>query len=140
MATGTAHRGKVTTTGGIADIHTGTDTNPFGTKGIFNSFLRLNEALANNDLLQVQRASQMLDDDINRLSFSRAELGARAQGLDVLQIRLEDENIELSKSLSQEIDVDIIEAISNLTARQASFEASLRSTASIFQLTLLDFI
>ena len=35
---------------------------------------------------------------------------------------------------------DIIEAISNLTARQYAFEASLRTTASVLQLSLLDYI
>ena len=42
--------------------------------------------------------------------------------------------------LTDEIEVDIVEAISNLTSRQISLEASLRATAQILQLSLLNFI
>jgi len=67
-------------------------------------------------------------------------LGARQQGLDVLQTRLEDEVINLEDTLSKEQEVDLPSAISEMTARQASYEASLRTTASISRLTLLDFL
>tara|TARA_B100000809_G_C15110086_1_gene520249 strand:- start:1212 stop:1373 length:162 start_codon:yes stop_codon:yes gene_type:complete len=53
---------------------------------------------------------------------------------------LEDELIELQAALSEEIDVDLVEAISSLTARQAAFEASLRVIGQIFRLSLLDFL
>jgi flagellin-like hook-associated protein FlgL len=38
------------------------------------------------------------------------------------------------------VDVDIVEAISNLTARQVSLQASLQSMGSILQLSLLDYL
>ena len=74
------------------------------------------------------------------LNFARAELGARNQGLDVLQQRVVDEEIELRSSLSTEIDIDLAEAITDLTQKQAIFEASLRAIAQTYQMTLLDFI
>jgi flagellar hook-associated protein 3 FlgL len=70
----------------------------------------------------------------------QVEVGARQQGIDILQTRLEDELIELQAALSEEIDVDLVEAISSLTARQAAFEASLRVIGQIFRLSLLDFL
>ncbi len=57
------------------------------------------------------------------MTFSRAEIGARQQGLETLQTRLEDEEIELKESLSNEINTDLAEAISNLTSRQAALQA-----------------
>jgi flagellar hook-associated protein 3 FlgL len=57
-----------------------------------------------------------------------------------MQTRIQDEKVELTKALSLEIDVDLAEAISNLTARQLAVEASLRTSASLLQLTILDFI
>ncbi|MGY8771714.1 MAG: flagellin [Pirellulales bacterium] len=74
------------------------------------------------------------------MSFVRAELGARDENVDLLKYRMEDETIELKSALSLEIDVDIVETISNLTAKQASFEASLRVIGQISQLSLLDYI
>ena len=101
--------------------------------------LRLQGGLADNDTVEVQRttaASTWTSSD----SVSRAEIGARQQGLDVLQDRVQTEDVELRSSLSTEIDVDITEAISNLTARQLSYEASLRVSGSLLQLTLLSFL
>ena len=54
--------------------------------------------------------------------------------------RLEDENVQLRSALSQDIDVDLVDAISQLTGRQYAFEASLRTAASLLQLSLLNFI
>jgi len=126
--------------GGAAETIQGFDPNPVETKSVFNTLKRLIDALEQNDQEQFTRLGGLLDEDIDRLIFSRAELGARAKGLDDLGGRLEDENIELQTNLSNEIDVDMLEAISNFTARQASLEASLRTIAQITDLTLLDFL
>jgi flagellar hook-associated protein 3 FlgL len=82
----------------------------------------------------------MLTEGEEQLTFSRAEIGARQQGLDILESRLGDEEIELRSTLSAEIDVDLLDAISELTARQASFQASLKTASIISQLTLIDFL
>ena len=122
------------------DTLTGADVAPLEVEGVFNSLTRLCDALMNNDITEIQRAIDMMDEDINRLTFGRAESGAREQSLDVLERRLEDENVDLQNVLSLEIDTDIIEAASRLTALQTSFEASLRTIAQSFQLSLLDFL
>ena len=129
-----------TTTGGTAEILTGTDTHTLEVRGLFNTLIRLQDALLAQNTVEIERAIQLLDEDLDRLAFSRAELGARQQALDVMQPRLEDEEVELRRVLSDEIDVDLVEAISNLTARQAAFEATLRVIAQTFQLSLLDFL
>ena len=91
-------------------------------------------------MLQTQRAIDVLDAASEDLSFAHAELGNRQQALDVLQSRLGDEEITLREVLSVEYDVDLVEVASEVTARQATFEASLRATASIFQMTLLNYL
>jgi flagellin-like hook-associated protein FlgL len=58
----------------------------------------------------------------------------------VVDIRLQDESVQLNSALSTDIDVDLVEAISNMTARQYAFEASLRTAASLLQMSLLNFI
>jgi flagellin-like hook-associated protein FlgL len=116
------------------------DVNPLETLGAFNTLARLIQAVEAGDFGEIERVAAMLDDDLNRVTFARAEIGARQQSLDVLGQRLEDEQIELQRALSVEIDVDIVEAISELTAKQASFQASLQTTAQTFRLTLLDYL
>jgi flagellin-like hook-associated protein FlgL len=128
------------TSGGGPDRHVSDDVNPLETKGVFNSLLRLHAALSDFNLPQIERAVEMLDDDFSRLNFCRAELGARQQGLEVMQQRIEDEDVELRSSLSLAIDADLAKVISDLSARQAAFEASLRLIGQTMQLSLLDFI
>lgn len=124
--------------GGVAiqspDIH------PQETDSVFNTLIRLATALEDNDQREIQRVVALLNDDIERVNLTRAEVGARQQSLDVLGDRLESETIELRSSLSDEIDVDLAEAISNLVGRQAALEASLRMSAQTLQLSLMDFL
>ena len=81
-----------------------------------------------------------MDEQTVSINFARAELGARQQGLDITQMRLENENIDLQAMLSEDFDVDLVQAISDLTGRQLAYEASLRTTAAIFELSLLDYL
>ena len=129
-----------TTARGTAKMIIGIDTNPLEAKGVFNSLIRLEAALLDGDIVQIRRAINLLDDDLTRVSFARAELGARGQGLDIVKQRVEDEEIELKRTLSAEIDVDLTEAISNFTARQAALQASMQAIAFTFQTTLLDYL
>jgi flagellin-like hook-associated protein FlgL len=126
--------------GGAPELVQGTDANPMETHGIFNSLIKLNEAIENDNVEEIQRIVQLLDNDFDRLSFGRAELAARAQGLDALQTRHQDEQIDLSTILSKEIDVDLAEAASDFAARQASYQASLQTMSNLYRLTLLDFL
>ena len=118
----------------------GGDVNPLETKGMFNSLIRLHAALVDFDLNEIERALELFDEDFERIDFSRAELGSRQQNLDAVQRRLEDEDVELRSNLSLEIDADLTEVISDLTARQTALEASLRLIANTMQVSLMDFI
>ncbi|MBN2023109.1 MAG: flagellar hook-associated protein FlgL [Pirellulales bacterium] len=127
-------------TGGGPDVFTGIDTNPRETEGVFTALLRLRNAIQTNNVLQMQRAIDLLDVADKNMTFAHAELGAREQALEVTTERLDEEDVELQGNLSLEWDVDMVEVVSRMTAQQAAFEASLRSMASIFQMTLLNYL
>lgn len=131
--------GSAAMSGGSQTL-TGSDVNPLETDGIFTALVRLHAALKADDVLEIARAIGLLDERMVEMNFSRAELGARQQGLDSVQVRMEAENVDLQATLSEDLDADIVEVISNLSARQLAFEASMRSAASIFQMTLLDYL
>lgn len=128
------------TDSGAAETLTGADVHPRETEGVFNTLIRLREALLANDIPEIERSLELLEEDSQRTNFARADLGARQQGVHVLQDQLDGQKIELRAALSDEIDVDLAEAISELTARQAAFQASLQATGSILQLSLLNFL
>ncbi|MEO1496145.1 MAG: hypothetical protein AAFV43_03240 [Planctomycetota bacterium] len=107
---------------------------------VFNTLLRMREALENGDSDQLGLELQRLDDDAERVNFGRAEIGVRLRTLESINNRLADEEVELRAALSNEIDADLVEVISDLTAQQQSLEASLRVSGSILSLSILDFI
>lgn len=118
----------------------GRDVHPLEVEGAFNSLIRLSQALTENNLQEISRSVAQLDDSTLGVNFARAELGARQQSIEILQVRLEDEEVELQTALSDELDVDLAEAITNFTARQAALQATLQTSAAISRLTLLDFL
>ncbi|HJN08321.1 MAG TPA: flagellar hook-associated protein FlgL [Pirellulaceae bacterium] len=128
------------TAGGAERPFRSRDVNAQETKGVFNSLLRLSSALQEFDLPQIERAVAMLDVDFERLTFARGEVGARERTFDTLRRRHENEEIELKSSLSLEIDADLVKTISDLTARQASIEATLCLVGQSLTLSVLDFL
>ena len=125
---------------GTSDVLTGRDANPQQVDGIFSTLIALRAALADNDTAALQRAVAALDVNSTNLSFARAELGTRLQGLDVLQDRMSSETISLKGALSDEIEVDFVSAVSEMSARQATFDASLKISSLIAKTTLLDYL
>src|SRR6185369_7051522 len=107
---------------------------------VFNTLLRLKTALQENDTEEIGRSLSRIDSDINRVSFARSEIGSRLQSLTTIGDKLKDENVQLKTALSGDTDVDMVDAISNMTARQYAFQAALQTAASTMKLSLLDFI
>jgi flagellar hook-associated protein 3 FlgL len=116
------------------------DRNTIESDSVFNTLIRLKHALEDNDTEEIGRSIARLDTDASRVSFARAEIGTRLQSLEVIGTKLQDENVQLKSALSDDIDVDIVQAISDMTARQIALQASLQTASSLLQLTLLDFI
>jgi flagellar hook-associated protein 3 FlgL len=121
-------------------VLTSEDRHTLETDSVFNTLLRLKTALQGNDTEAIGRSLDSLDTDINRVNFARADIGSRLQSLSSIGDALQDENVQLKSALSDDTDVDMVDAISNMTARQYAFQASLQTAASIMKLSLLDFI
>lgn len=126
--------------GGTADVLTGSDTNPQEVDGVFTALLHLRSGIQAGDSAEIQRAIEQLDRGTTNLNFARSDLGARMNSLDVIQNRIEVENISIKSALSVEIEVDFASAVSDLAQRQSSFEASLKVASLIANTTLLDFL
>ncbi len=131
--------GNATETSGAYVIN-GRDVNPYETKGVYNSILRLRNAIRDKNVSEIGRASQMVDEDIDRISLARGDLGIRQQRNDSLIESSEDTVIELKSKESDERDVNVAETISQLTARQAAYEANLRLLAQVSRSTIFDYI
>ncbi|MFO7903880.1 MAG: hypothetical protein R6U98_14545, partial [Pirellulaceae bacterium] len=129
-----------TTAGGTSETLAGEDPNPIETEGIFNTLLRLQDAVESHEVEKLERIFGLFDADLDRLNIGRAIVGTSSRGLNTIQVRNEDEQVELKEVLSNEIDVDLAEAVSEFSARRAGYEASLRAIGSMYRLSLLDFL
>lgn len=125
---------------GQPQLISGSDVNPLEAPGVFNSLLRLDQALEDFDLPALERAATQLDENFVDLTFVQAELGSKANSLTTFQERIDREDIEIRSTLSNEIDTDIVKAIAELTARQANLEASLKLVVATSQLSVLNYL
>lgn len=125
---------------GAQSVISGSDVSGIEVEGVYTTLLRLEDAIRNGDSTQMERLVDSLDVDIRRLSMSRGILGARQQNIDSIQIRTEEQQIQLKEVESNEIEADLASVISDLSSRQAALEASLRLMGSSTQLSLFDFI
>lgn len=119
---------------------TSTDRNAREVDSVFTTLIRMRDALESGDQEGFEREVERMNDDIDRVSFARAEVGVRLQNLDAVSNRLADEEVTLREALSNEIDADLIEVISEFTAKQAALQASLQTSGALLGLTILDFI
>ena len=72
--------------------------NPQEVDGVFNSLLRLSSALQSNNEQDIERAMALLDQDFDRINFTRAEVGFRGRNLDALKSRIDDETNQVKDS------------------------------------------
>lgn len=126
--------------GAPAQTLTGRDVHPLEAEGLFTALVRLQQALEANDPSEIKRAVAMLDGGVLDLNLVRAKVAATQQGLDNLGLRLDSEEVELKEALSLEYDADLVEVVSNLTARQVALQAAYTAIGQMFQLTLLDYL
>ncbi|MBU6237916.1 MAG: hypothetical protein KGQ51_08805 [Planctomycetes bacterium] len=118
----------------------GVDRNPQEVRGIFNSLLRFREAVRAGDLAEISRASQLFDEDLDRMTSSRGSLGISLQQIDDLKQNHEDRNNDLVARESQLLDADLAATITELTGRQVAYEASLQLLAGSNRMNLFDFL
>jgi flagellar hook-associated protein 3 FlgL len=118
----------------------GSDPNPQEVRGIFNTMLRFRDAVERGDVGGVARASQLLDEDLDRLTTSRSSLGVSLQQIDDLNRNHEDRTNDLKESESKLFDADLATTIAELNGRQTAYEAGLKLLASSSRLNLFDYI
>lgn len=119
----------------------GNETDITGKKsGIIETFDQLIAALDSGDEKAVGDMLGRIDADIDNILRVRAEVGARMNRLELTANRLEDDNINFTKLMSKNEDVDIAEAIMNLMNEMNVYNASLATGAQVIQPTLVDFL
>lgn len=91
------------------------------------------EELSNTVLAKISKAT-------NTNSTCLAEVGAKENRLKFTQTRLEDENINLKEMLSNNQDIDLAEAYTAYAYQEYIYDAALKVSSSILQISLVNYI
>ncbi len=81
-----------------------------------------------------------IQDNIDNVLTSRAEVGARVNRLQMTKDRLTSQATNLQGLLSNAQDIDMAQVITQLKSQQDTYNASLASAAQILQPSLIDFL
>jgi flagellar hook-associated protein 3 FlgL len=114
------------------------DTN--GENGLLAILDNLKTALENDDQGSIAAQLDELNDSLDQILKEISRAGAKIQRLETTQERLVYFESEITKFLSAVEDVDITKAVTELTAKQLAYEASLVAAKRVVQPSLLDFL
>ena len=103
----------------------------------FDQFVSM---LNSGDQTGISNLLTNIDNDMNNILRVRADVGARSNRIDLTSNRLDSDNINFTKLMSTNEDVDMVDAIMNLKNEENVYKASLSGGARIIQPTLLDFL
>ena len=112
-----------------------------GSRSAFvDTFDQIVTAMDSDDKTSLSNLLANLDGDMDNLLKVRAGLGARANRVELTSNRLDDDNVNFTKLMSTNEDVDIAEAIMNLQNEMNVYQASLSTGAMVIQKSLVDYL
>jgi flagellar hook-associated protein 3 FlgL len=77
---------------------------------------------------------------LEQVLTSRAETGAVLNRLETTENYWTNFKLNLTESLSATEDADLTKTITDLTAQESAYQASLAASARVLQMSLLDFL
>lgn len=81
-----------------------------------------------------------IDENMNKLLETRAEIGARQNRVELMDARLETQEVIATKRMSENEDIDYEKAITDMITQESIHRAALSVGARIIQPTLTDFL
>ncbi len=111
-----------------------------GESSFVKTFNNVIDAMASDNKEGLSNLLGDMDEQMNNLLRVRAGLGARMNRVELTAERLDDDNVNFTKLMSKNEDVDMAEAIMNLMNEQNVYNASLSTGAKVIQPSLVDFL
>ena len=118
----------------------GHDANPHEVSGVFNTLLRLRNAILSGDDGELQRAAGGLDADLDHITNTRGKVGIQQQSIETLRTRNEDQILSVKAATSELFDTDFAAAVTELNSRQTAYQASLKLIADLNKLSLFNYL
>lgn len=112
----------------------------FMDSGLFDTLGNLKKALEDNDTAGIQSALDGLDQALDHINNQMADIGARANRLEMRQGILDSLSIDFTEQLSHVEDADLAELSIELNQVQLAYQAVLLSTARLGELSLTNYL
>lgn len=110
----------------------------------FSNFIEMADtistALANNDVPRLQAMLKPLNNASSKVLNNQAGVGAKQGRLQSQTDKIDYSNVDLKNALSDTVDADMPETITEILMAQASLEALRQSSAQVLSQSLLDFL
>ena len=106
----------------------------------FDVLQEIEDKMANNDTEGLDDLLDRLDKVINSINSERADLGAKSNRLEMVESRIDAQEIMANKVLSDNEDVDMELAITQLSVQESVHNAALSVGARLIQTSLIDFL
>ncbi|MGI8385395.1 flagellar hook-associated protein FlgL [Robertmurraya sp. P23] len=113
--------------------------NVFGQK-LFDTLQAVQETLNGTGTGDLNALLSDIDTQMDLLSSERSELGARYNRLEMIEGRIDQQEVMANRILSDNEDADIERVITDLTTQESVHRAALSVGARIIQPTLMDFL
>lgn len=121
-------------------FNNGADATAGNKSGFVDTFDQVITAMNSDDKAGLSGLLGDMEGQLENLLRVRAGLGARMNRVDLTANRLDDNNVNFTKLMSKNEDVDMAEAIMNLMSESAVYQASLSTSARVIQPSLVDFL
>ena len=116
------------------------DVNGIQPQGVFSILIKLRDALRAGDTGEISAAAGELDTFQDQINQSRGLVGGTSQGLERRFNHTETAILETQARLSELVDLDYAQAITQFTQIQTAYQASLATGSRLLSLSFLDFL
>lgn len=107
---------------------------------MFDVMQEIEDKFNSNDTEGLDDLLERLDGVINSMNSEKSELGARSNRLEMVETRIDDQEVMATRVLSDNEDVDLEKAITNLSVQESVHNAALAVGARLIQTSLIDFL
>jgi flagellar hook-associated protein 3 FlgL len=107
---------------------------------LFRMLRDLETALRTNDKVSIQGSLDVLDQGIQQVVLTRAQVGSRSTTLDNFMQSKEKEKVEDKIAISNLEDADIYSTVSDINKTESTLQATLQTSGKLIQKSLMDFI
>ena len=139
--TNTANQPYIKVTNITGETQTASALGLGNTSSLFQTLMDLRDNMSRCDDWAVSNINiPQIDEALNRITQLHTEVGAKTNRVATTKEKIENINLNLKTMLTNVEDIDMVDAVIQMTGWETTYQASLQVGAKLMQTSLLDFI